>query len=48
MNLCVGVGLITSLTSFTNRISVTSEGLRNGFEEMSNQHAKFSNRQVRG
>jgi hypothetical protein len=48
MSLSVGLGLITSLTSLTNRISVTSEGLRNGFDEMSNQHAKLSNRQVRG
>jgi hypothetical protein len=42
MSLNVGLGLIPSLTSLTNRLSATSEGLRKGFEEMSNQHAKFS------
>jgi hypothetical protein len=42
MSLSVGLGLIPGLTSLTNGISVTSEDLKNGFEEMSNQHAKFS------
>jgi hypothetical protein len=42
MNLSVGLCLIPGLTSLMNCISVTSEGLKKGFKEMSSQHAKFS------
>jgi hypothetical protein len=42
MSLNVGLGLIPGLTSLTNRLSATSESLKNEFEEMSNQHAKYS------